>query len=437
MTIYNTNLNINYCKSWGFWEAIREIIQNAIDQQTINKDNTFEINYDEKKKVIIISNKESILERSTILLGSTSKENQEETIGQHGEGYKIALLILSRLGKRVVINNYKKNEKWTPLFKEDKKYDGEEVLKINVKKYRFTRLPDSNLTWNISNVSKKDWDSLKDKYLKFNNNLKKIVLGKEHGKGVEILLDKKMSGSIYINGLFVEKLNEKSNYKYGYNLPSSMIQLDRDRRSVASFDFKWQTSSIWQGLAERSDKYAELLRELIVGGHPEVEYFRPIGAEKSKVVTNFSETFIKDNGKNAYPVSSQKEFEHVKKLSSRIKPVFVSKKEKEIIEENKDFNLDKIITKGQGGNVKLTPYKLLDLYLFKYRNNLHHEALNDLELLVEASKNWDSKFKMEDNKKSRVSTEIQGEFDFTKEVVKAENDFTLDFDPNIPFLEHK
>ena len=38
----------NYVSDWSFQDALRELIQNGIDQQTLDPKNVFEISYDEQ-----------------------------------------------------------------------------------------------------------------------------------------------------------------------------------------------------------------------------------------------------------------------------------------------------------------------------------------------------------------------------------------------------
>lgn len=103
---YELSLTPNYVSDWTFNDALRELIQNGIDQETIRPDNKFSIDYDEGKEVIRLVNKNAKLKISTLLLGKTNKSNDEDTVGQFGEGYKIAALVLNRLGKTFTIYNY-------------------------------------------------------------------------------------------------------------------------------------------------------------------------------------------------------------------------------------------------------------------------------------------------------------------------------------------
>ena len=51
----------NYVSDWSFQDAIRELIQNGIDQQTLDPENMFEISYDEEENILQLSNSKSTL----------------------------------------------------------------------------------------------------------------------------------------------------------------------------------------------------------------------------------------------------------------------------------------------------------------------------------------------------------------------------------------
>lgn len=84
---FELTLAKDYSKKWGLQEALRELLQNAIDFANESEDNTMTINYDEETSTLSIANKNSILTKKTLLLGYTSKENNPNSIGKFGEGY--------------------------------------------------------------------------------------------------------------------------------------------------------------------------------------------------------------------------------------------------------------------------------------------------------------------------------------------------------------
>ena len=96
----------SYVPSWGIVEAVRELFQNALDQQKQNPTNKMSWEYDPEAQRLRICNKYSTLEASSLLLGATTKADDTSTIGQFGEGYKIATLVLLRNDKKITFYNY-------------------------------------------------------------------------------------------------------------------------------------------------------------------------------------------------------------------------------------------------------------------------------------------------------------------------------------------
>ena len=104
-------ISSSYVPNWTIFNAIRELVQNALDQEFVDANNTMNMQYDEDKCELTISNKNSSLTTNTLLFGSTSKANDENQIGQFGEGYKIATMVLLREGKNITFYNYGAKER--------------------------------------------------------------------------------------------------------------------------------------------------------------------------------------------------------------------------------------------------------------------------------------------------------------------------------------
>ena len=86
-------LSQQYCRSWTALDALREIIANAIDSGS-----DVDVSWERGPSggVAIITNEEGELERSNLVLGGTTKADDEDTIGTFGEGLKIGAMVLLR-----------------------------------------------------------------------------------------------------------------------------------------------------------------------------------------------------------------------------------------------------------------------------------------------------------------------------------------------------
>lgn len=59
--------------------------------------------YDSEAETLKVSNKTSVLKAESLLLGCGTKHDSTNTIGKHGEGYKITFMVLLRSSKRITV----------------------------------------------------------------------------------------------------------------------------------------------------------------------------------------------------------------------------------------------------------------------------------------------------------------------------------------------
>lgn len=441
MATYNLNVTTNFCLHWGLWEAIREILQNGEDELVLNPYNDITVDYNLKTKTLIISNKDSILERRSLLFGGTSKLDNDDTIGRFGEGYKIALLILIRMGKSVVIKNFAKNEKWIPSIEADKKYDNEDVLKVNIHKYVFKRLPDNNLSFEIKGIEEDEWKAISKNYLRFQE------LGKtfEDSKKSQILFDPKYKGKVFINGLFVEQLRD--DYKYGYNLHSSVITLNRDRQSIQGYDFNSITNTMIGEYAQSSKDSAEevfnkVIKERASDVNSTFSFYNVKGKNLVEAAVN---DFKSQNSERSFPVSDQKEADYIKSRYQGVETVIVSEKEKLLFREDETYkDIESFIDEKSNMGIdfeqnELTPFERLSNFLEQHKYKIYDDkVLSDLESIVAESKNW----KFKPNELDKEPENIQNEEDNIVEEpenieenlsIKSSNSDEFEFEDDIPF----
>lgn len=295
MTKIELTIAPNYVPGWGIVEAIRELFQNALDQQTQYPDNDMDWSYDEDEQKLTISNKSSVLTANTLLLGATSKAGNVSTIGQFGEGYKIATLVLLRNNKQITFYNYGAKEVWKPRFVKSRKF-GTDVLTFFIDKVSVWKtVPDANLTIEVTGITRDEWEN---KIVPSNLHLQygvDIIESSKYGEAID------QPGNVYVNGLFVCRYEP---YKYGYNFKPEYIQLDRDRKMVSDFDLRWCASRIWSG--SKSPKALELIE----AGHADVAYITSMSSAcelSDAAYQRFRDVY----GPEAIPVVTQTELEEV------------------------------------------------------------------------------------------------------------------------------
>ncbi len=155
MKTIELSLSPKYVSGWGVEEAVREILQNAIDQKADGAE--VSVSYDRETLSILTDG--ARLKTSTLLLGESGKDD-ERYIGKYGEGYKLALLVLTRERKPVKVVT--DAETWTPEFRLSETF-GEESLQIDVEE---TGVPGGEFTeFRIGGISPAMMRSFGDRFI--------------------------------------------------------------------------------------------------------------------------------------------------------------------------------------------------------------------------------------------------------------------------------
>jgi len=324
---YELSLTANYVPDWTIVEATREFFQNAIDQANTEPDNDMFYDYDEEAQILSIGNKRSMLTARTLLLGATTKADDDKTIGKFGEGYKIATLVAIREGHNVVFYNYGAKEVWRPRFVKSRRYK-ENILTFFTESFTWSKPPNHDLTITIDNVTPENYKHIVDSNLIMHDDL-----GKTHETDLgTILCDEKYQGKVYVNGLYVGT----HDYMHcGYNLNADQVKLDRDRRLIDSFDLKWQSARMW--IKCESDEIIALANE----NAPDVEYVGSLSAYLTTTVTEQAHSaFREEHGDNAVPVCNQREMVAITEEYVDVKPVIVSETQHRLVTSAPTYKVD-------------------------------------------------------------------------------------------------
>lgn len=234
-TTYELPLKRDYVSHWGFIEAVRELFQNAIDHGDGWSWRLVEVNGIEEVvgwNLHIISPNVR-LPASTLVLGETTKRGDSSKIGAFGEGFKLALLVLARIGFGLRVLNDAKE--WSPTFVQSQTFDTE-VFAI-----RETPCPEHNgkgLEFIIQGLSQQHIDGLRDAFLFVREETSPLRLQHYTSKG-RIFIEEQPA--LYVGGLFICA----TKLKYSYDLKPGVVQLERDRQTVADFELQWLTKDLW------------------------------------------------------------------------------------------------------------------------------------------------------------------------------------------------
>ncbi len=301
---YELTLTPNYVSEWTFNDAIRELIQNGTDQEVLDNENHFSIEYDRERQVLQLKNSKSALKINTLLLGRSSKSGNEDTVGQFGEGYKIAALVLNRIGKTFTVLNNEKNEIWESRFKNSEKWL-EKILAFYISK---RETEDMGLCIEVGNVSWSEYNNLSDVWI----GMCDFDYEKVETQYGEILTDEEFAGQVFVNGLFVDC---NSDLQYGYNFKPKYINLERDRKTCDTWNVEDVTSKmIAEGMVNGGIPI-EIVRKMVESNKDDVYHleFNTYLGDVKKVQEMLVESFDEQNPQPySIPVSSQDEIKKVK-----------------------------------------------------------------------------------------------------------------------------
>lgn len=377
MRKYELSISTDYVPEWGVVEAVREFFQNAIDEETANEENKMFFDYDPSEQRLTIGNRYSTLDPKTLLLGCTSKHDDPNMIGSHGEGYKIATVVLLRLNKEVVFYNYGYRQVWRPRFVNSRKY-GAKVLTFFVDtKYIWEKTPDNDLTVEILGIT---WDEY-SKIVESNLHLQDDCVKDETSYG-DLLRDDKYKGSIFVDGLYICK---DPRIDVGVNFKPNVVRIERDRSMVDSFDVQWYVSKM---IEQTNDVvFINSMLETYSGA------YIGSGYTSYDLKDSIAKIFLEENGYDAVPIVDQKDF----RFFNCGKPVIVSKSKKNMILESEYYRKNSTANKNK--NQASICYRLKEFgkYLTEY---ISSDKLDEFASLINEVEILESNFKDDESEEN-------------------------------------
>lgn len=330
MKRFDLGMSINYCPTWGVVESVREFFQNAHDEEIVNPENKMYFGYDKDSKTLCIGNKNGRLTTNTLLLGQSSKRDNSETIGQHGEGYKVATVVFLRNGKGVKVYNRADKEVWTAKTIKSRRYQADVVVFDIEKVSIFKSVPDHDLIFEISGIDEDEYNAIVDSNL-FLQDLREgeDYITSNPGYPLtthmcKVLTGEKHAGKLFVGGLYVTT----SKYaKYGYDFAPGLVKLDRDRGFIDGIDLQFLTAKVISATGD-----TELINE--AKNFWDGSYFKYYLSNYKSVFDNSSyaemfdksyQEFLDENGEDAIPVQTTDDFNRLSR--NGFNPVLVEEKD--------------------------------------------------------------------------------------------------------------
>ena len=366
---FELGMSMEYVGNWGITEAVREIFQNCYDEEIVNPENKMLCEYNEELQVLRIGNRNSTLSTKTLLLGCSSKRDDKRTIGTHGEGYKVATIVLLRNNIGIRILNYNDREVWTAKVVNSKRY-GCPIGVYDIEQLGiFKKQPEFNLVFELVGITKEMYDLIKENNLHLQDDLGEVY----NGNSGRCLLDEKFKGKIYVNGLFV---CTNPNLTYGYDIVANLVKLDRDRGLIDSFDLQWTLGRV---IYETGNiDFINSVKSTWDGVYIRI-YMASVTSDKSvnkAIYFDSYEKFREKYGNDAVAVNSTDEFNILKKQGYN--PVMVRDSDYHYITNCPEYTTVSIepITKD-------SVLKSLDDWYNKYYTYLPTEALDSFNDIIE------------------------------------------------------
>lgn len=269
-------MTASYRKEWGVVDAIRELVQNCMDNSHCKS--TFEFNRDNSLKVTTYG---YVLPSEVFALGESQKENSHSR-GGFGEGFKLAMLVLTREGNDPEL--YSGEDHISPDFEPN-------AIGVDTFCMTFTKLDSyecvaanhniQDTSFIINNLTSEEIGELKYKLpILADDPLPPVEFG-----DVNLIPDR--PGQIFVGGLYV---CEDDGFKYGYDFCPSVVKMGSDRQLADVHGLSWETSRYW---AKNTMGRAQQVLNMLTENKQDVSSYNwHVSADIAKLVTEaFVERF--------------------------------------------------------------------------------------------------------------------------------------------------
>ena len=217
-------ISLEYVDGWGDWEVCRELASNAFDA-----DPNFQIRKD--GNTLQVADEGDGMSIRHLLFGVSEKEDGAR--GQFGEGLKLALLVLTRMGLRADIYSDDLH-----LWNEPDEIDGTPVFAVCWQKVE-------HHPGTLVQVHQWPHPIYEQRFLRPGD--PRILFTDQFGRSI---LEQE-SPDIFVKGIWVcpgTISGYSHGYAFGYDLPN--VKMNRDRAVVSSWELNYEVAKAWASVTD-------------------------------------------------------------------------------------------------------------------------------------------------------------------------------------------
>lgn len=335
--IIKYGISMNYVSSWGYKEAIREIVQNFKDYGDYNLDEGYNLEF---------RNCYQPTDTSFLKIGFSKKDNPN-AVGKYGEGIKMALLVLHRNNIPVYITATIGDSRYQ--FRPTTYCDDMlgECFGIEYQSCDVDTSFDDRFCVTVKRTI--EYDKMGDYFITNNT---PIIFKHYDGDIVDM-----PAGNIYVGGIFVTKFDDLPR---SYNIKASHVDLGRDRNFPCTFDIEYWTSRIVEAYMENN-----------------VDEIESFSAREVKHLHNLPNDYVKDVEPTM--VNGQMKF--------KTKTGMLPDRFEDAVRNNRDVQI-KITKLNDTLTKRKSPTELLTMFKSKHEHYMRSETLCDLDSIISKSANW-------------------------------------------------
>jgi len=219
-------MTLNYVPKWGPWDVVREIVTNAMD---VDPNFVLKLNND---GALVVKSEGGDLAIRHLLFGMTEKL-AENAIGEFGEGVKLALLVLTRMGLTAHIYSGGRH-----IWNEPYRLEGVDVFRLVWENY--PKAASGTV------VGVPDWPhgTFRERFVRPGDT--RIVHTDQFGRYIM----EEDAPNLYVKGVWVQGAESYGKYyALSYNLCE--VTMNRDRRVVNNWRANLEIGKIWASVTNQ------------------------------------------------------------------------------------------------------------------------------------------------------------------------------------------